>query len=57
MSPGGGGGYSDIFIHTLALTIFRVQTFEVQYFLGIQKKMYHLGIKILRIICGGHRKI
>ena len=30
---GGGGGYSDIFIHTSDRVIFWVQNFEFQYFL------------------------
>ena len=39
MSPGGrgGGGYSDIFIHTKARVIFWVQNFEFQYFLGLSE--------------------
>ena len=35
---GGGGGYSDIFIHTYARAIFGVQNFEFQYFLGFSEK-------------------
>ena len=38
----GGGGYSDIFIHTLARAFFRVQNFEFQYFWGFQKTEYLL---------------
>ena len=40
---GGGGGYSDIFIHTLVGAFFRVQNFEFQYFWKFQKTEYLLG--------------
>ena len=36
-------GYSDIFIHTYAMTIFGVQNFEIQYFGGFQINEYFWG--------------
>ena len=44
---GGGGGYSDIFIHTLARAFFRARNFEFQYFWGFQKTEYLLGYEDL----------
>ena len=54
----GGGGYSDIFIHTWARTIFLGQIFEFQYFFWVFRKMnIFWGMKILWILFWGHPKI
>ena len=52
-----GGGYSDIFIHTLALAIFGGSKFEFQYFGGFQKSEYFGGMNILWLSFWGHYKI
>ena len=52
-SPGGGGGYSDIFIHTLAQAIlwgFKILNFSM--FWVFQKNEYFGGMKILLMIWG-----
>ena len=54
-SPGGGGGYSDIFLHTWARPFWGVQNFEFQYFLGFQKK--NMGYEDFVDIFMGHHKI
>ena len=40
----GGGGYSDIFIHTSARAIFGVQHFEFQHFWVFSEKRIFFGV-------------
>ena len=40
---GGGGWYSDIFIHTWTRSILGVHNFEFQYFWGFRKNKYFPG--------------
>ena len=49
---GGGGGYSEIFIHMPGL-FFGVQNLEFQYFLGFSKKKYFGGYEDFVYIFGG----
>ena len=59
-TPVGGGGVGSLifsYIRTLG-SFFWVQNFEFQYFLGVFRKInIILGMKILWIFFGGHRKI
>ena len=54
---GGGGGYSDIFIHTWARAIFGVQNFEFQYYFVVFRKIDILGYEEIVNIFGGYHKI
>ena len=55
-NPGGGegGGYSDIFIRTLARVIFLFKILNFNIFGGFQKNKYFGGMKILWLFFGGH---
>ena len=50
----GGGGYSDIFIHTYGLDCFFIQSFEIQYFWGVQKNTWFWGYEEVVDILGDH---
>ena len=56
-NPGGGvggGGYSDIFIRTLARVIFLFKILNFNIFGGFQKNKYFGGMKILWLFYLGH---
>ena len=57
LSPGGGGGYSDIYTYVGSGHFWGSNFFEFQYFWGFSENEYLFGYEDFVDIFGGHFKI